>query len=488
MSWFMRGVQSAIFHYASCAPCTGYMYRKQRRKQAKRDRKVRHKLQLEQPDQYHHPEPTGTNPYWGEEITMGPGPPPRRAKRSNTSSSPRGITTAGTHSTKRDKSLDLDPANDLRLSHDTDDDNWNRKRYQREDEDLWGFGELMGPTEQPDAPGASLGLTRILRPGTSKSSAESYYTARNPPVNHLHPPVVSPLSPNPSDNRWMLQPPPRAAVMSGKERATADRSRSESGASSHVELSLQRQVSSRQMQHKMERGETPEMPPISRGSSYSNLVSAHRHDQPRTPQLRPNSAASSHRRKRRDTAITRSDTLDRYSGDSNATTRKSTTSSQLSSLPSIQVVRVRASRQQLSTVLSSGSGASAPLHPRLNSRSENENESIKAPMQVKRTMTYSSSTQSSDSFPYPMKHRHPLASSDLSSLNVLQDHVSPRALLSSRFVSAPLVEARISLPPSNLDEEATLKIDKGIDVAMRVPFDNYGVPERDPSMRWSVDF
>ncbi|KAF2800062.1 hypothetical protein K505DRAFT_293308 [Melanomma pulvis-pyrius CBS 109.77] len=483
MSWLMRGIQSAIFHYASCAPCTGYMYRKQRRKQAKRDREVRRKLQLEQPELYHHPEPTGTNPYWGEEITMGPGPPPRRAKRSNTSSR-RGITTAGTHSTQGDRSLDLDPADVLRSSDETaDDDNWNRKRYQREDEDLWGLGELIHPA----VAGSSVGVTGLMRPGTSKSSAESYYAARNPPVNDLHPPVVSLPSPHPSDNRWMLQPPPKAAVMSGKERAKTDRSRSGSGASSRVELSLQRQVSTRQLQQKIERGETPEMPPISRDSSYSNLVGGQRHDRPRTPQARPISAASSRRKKRRDTAIAHTDGTEPSSGESGEKILRSTSSSKLSTLPNIKVVRVRTSRQQLSTVISSGSGASPPAHQGLDSAAENENS---LPMQVRRTMTYSSSTQSSDSFPYLMKHRNPLGSSDISSLNVLQDLVSPRALLNSRFVSAPLMEARIKLPPSDMDEETILSTGKEsawTSSGFGVPFDSF-VGERDPRMRWSVDF
>jgi hypothetical protein len=494
----MRGVQSAIFHYVSCAPCIGFMSRKQRQKQANRERKVLRKLQLEEPDSYYHPEPTGTNPYWGEEIIMGPGPPPRRAKRSNTGSR-RGLTTAGTHSTQGDKSLDLDPNADVRLSDDTtDDENWNRKRYQREDEDLWGFGELVS-SKKTTVAGSSVGLTGITRPSTSKSSADSYYAVRNPPVNDLHPPVVSLPSPHPSDNRWMLQPPPKAAVMSGKERAKADRSGS--GSSSRVELSLQRQVSTKQLQQKIERGETPEMPSMSRGSSYTNLVGGQRHDRPRTPQARPISAASSRRKKRRDTAITRTDAIDRSSGESNETTKRSVTSPKVLALPSINVVRVRGSRQHLSTVISSGSGASPP-----GLANDNENDHSKNPMQVRRTMTYHASSKESSDFPYMVKHRNPLASSDISSLNVLQDLVSPRALLNSRYVSAPLVEARIKLPPSDFEEESVLSANKdstwadsgfgltrdwGTDQmdgqTTHVPFDS-SIPLKDPSMRWSVDF
>ncbi|KAF2121365.1 hypothetical protein BDV96DRAFT_564131 [Lophiotrema nucula] len=520
MSWFMRGVQSAVFHYASCTPCTGYMDRKQRAKRAKKERKAKQKLQLEQPDLYHHPEPSGTNPYWSEEIVMGPGPPPRRARRTNTGntgkSSQRAITTAGTQSTGV-SSIDVGQGGDpTRMSEDTlDDDNWNRKRYQREDEDLWGFGEFASPT-QPMSEGSSIGIGGVLpRPGTSKSSAETYYTARNPPVNDLHPPVVSLPSPHPSDNRWMLQPPPKASVMSGKERAT-NRSRSGSGASSRVELSLARQVSARQLKSKLERGETPEMPSISRGSSYSNLhstVAGQRHDRPRTPQARPVSAASSRKKKRRDTAFTSTVEVHQSSGDGDSSSdtpirrvsvRRTPTPPQVASVPSDKIVRVRNSRQRLSTVLSSGSGGDlSPPHPIFGPALENDLP--KAPSPAARPTKYSS-TQSSDSLPYVLKPRAPLFSSDVSSLNALQDIVSSRTLLNSRIVSSPLMEAKIRLPPSSPEEQRILEPKRGtvwtgngfgisrewgtdqVDGQAKAPFDSPGIPERDPKMRWSVDF
>lgn len=511
MSWFMRGVQSAVFHYASCAPCTGYMYRKKRRKQAKKDKDARQKLQSEQPELYEHPGPTGTNHYWNEEIAMGPGPPPRRAKRTNTGhSSHKGSHAAELRSTvasQAGSSIDTDRADErLRLSDDTlDDENWNRRRYQREDEDLWGFGEPLSPTETTVEKGSSVGVGGIGRPGTSKSSADSYYTARVPPVNDLHPPIVSMPSPRPAANQWMLQPPPKASIMSGKERATT-RSRSGSGASSHVELSLQRQVSVRHLRQKIERGETPELPHVSMRSSYTSLIAGQRHDRPRTPQARPPSAASSRKTKRRDTAMTGSGEIDRSSGDSSDTIvhtkedvnmsykNSARSSPKLPPVSSLKVVRVRSSRPRLSTVISSGSGSpSAPNQHNLGLTTENEK--IKRPQYI--------STQSSDSVHRLTKQRPPLASSDASSLNVLQDLVSPRALLSSRFVSAPLMEARIKLPPTNMEEEETLSADEdwiGSELNTSrgwragiangpVPFDRLGFTlERDPRMRWSVDF
>lgn len=498
-----------MFHYASCAPCTGYTEERKRRRAAKRARKIKEKLQLENPDAYHHPEPTGTNPYWDEEIRMGPGPPPRRARRTNTGAS-RAITTAGTQSSvvsKAGSSIEAERANTLRLSDDTlEDDNWNRKRYQREDEDLWGLEEAPIPLQHMSS-GSSGGMTSfsLRRPETARSA--NYYPGRAPPVNELHPPVVSNPSPDPAENRWMLQPPPKASVMAGKERAS-NRSRSGSGASSRVELSLQRQLSTKQVMYKLERGETPELPSISRNSSYSNIISGQRHDRSRTPQPRPPSAASSRKKKRRDTAITRTDTLSTKAsiGELNDDIVKSHYAP-TASPPDIKVIRVRQSRPVLSTVVSSGSGdpdiSPSSFHTHGSTSDENTLPEKPTPVHHRRDFTYS--TTSTDSMPYLMRNRAPLSSSDVSSLNCLQELVSPRDLLKSRFVSAPLVEAKIRLPPSDNEEARKLNqkkswagsdvgpgrgwdVENNTDGPLRVPFDKLGVPARDPRFRWSVDF
>jgi hypothetical protein len=521
MAWFMRGVQSAVFHYASCAPCTGYADGRKRRKAAKAARKVREKLQLENPDAYHHPEPTGTNIYWHEEIAMGPGPPPRRARRTNTDST-RGIATRGTQGSALSKggsSIDVDQGGEMRLSDDTleDDETWNHKRYQREDEDLWGHDEPSIPLEHTMS-GSSAGGHgfHLRRPGTGTSRSGSYYTARAPPVNELHPPVVSLPSPDPSENRWMLQPPPKASVMAGKERAS-NRSRSGSGASSRVELSLGRQVSSRQIMHKLERGETPDVSSISPTNSYFNLSTqqGQRHDRCRTPQARPPSATSSRRIKRRDTtmardvAMTRTDTdsTQHSSGNSSDTVVRGSSRPHSVRIPDIKVIRVRQSRPALSTVFSSNSGANE-LSPVSSSHTKShtgsDENALPIPEKPSPLHHRFTSASTSDSTPYYLKHREPLNSSDISSLNCLQDLVSPRALLNSRFVSAPLVEAKIRLPPSEEDMAGRARQDwsgsgfsvsrgwgseeKGEEEVVRVPFDRDGPPERDPRFRWSVDF
>lgn len=511
MSWFLRGVQSAVFHYASCAPCTGYTDGRKRRRAANKARKLRQKLQLEHPDDYHHPEPTGTNPFWDEEIQMGPGPPPRRARRTNTGNS-RAIATAETNSTILSKGESSSDTDVQRLSDDTvDDDKWNRKRYQREDENLWGIDEPGLPIRPIASASSSVGGSgfSLKRPGTSRSG--SYYSVRAPPVNDLHPPVVSLPSPDPADSRWMLQPPPKASVMAGKERATT-RSRSGSGASSKVELSLQRQLSARHVMHRLDRGETPEIPSISPNSSYSNLVAGQRHDRSRTPQARPPSASSSRRRNRREKTIARTDTSSTHASEhSPALMEKSNSSPGSRHVPDISAVRVRPSRPALSTVVSSGSGERENLRSKSSSRTQDNdlNSSFTFPQKPSkvhyRNTTYSS-TGSTGSTPYLLTQRAPLSSSDISSLNALQELVSPRDLLKSRWVSAPLVEAKIRLPPGDGKEVQELSkktsfVGSGFKIRRDVwddkdddrwgtqaPFDSQANEARDPRLRWSVDF
>ena len=468
---------------------------------------------MEQPDLYRQPEPSATNPYWSEEIVLGPGPPPRRTGRKAHNGSQRGITTAGTHSTgpsRGGSSLDMnhpETADPARTSDDTlSGDNWNKRRYQREDEELWGFGDpdpTMRKGSQSNGTGSSVGVAGISRPGTAYSTAESYYTARAPPVNDLHPPVVSMPSPNAADNKWMLQPPPRAKVMNGKERAT-DRSRSGSGASSRIELNLQRQVSARQLQVKLERGETPEMPPLSRGSSYSNATKGQRHDRDsKAPKATPLSLSRSRKKRRSAPVAISSDSAGSdSSGESSDTIvytapTISSTSPPRSSPPSLRIVHVRNSRHKLSTVLSSESASLSPSSP--SGSDQNAHLSPSKPRRPART-SRSTTITSSDSIPRAMKPHASLAASDVSSLNILQDLVSPHALLNSRFVSTPLMEARIRLPESDHTEEMLLvDVQHGGEWAGsggggalkgEVP-DGQGKersPERDPRVRWSVDF
>ncbi|KFX90055.1 hypothetical protein O988_08360, partial [Pseudogymnoascus sp. VKM F-3808] len=139
------GIQSVVFYVLSCSACSKISHRQKAKSEAKRERAEKKKLETDQPGLYHHPSPFNTNPYWDEEITLGPGPPSRKTGSKNTSS--RALHTAG-HASSIAAS-DVAPSSqapssptivpeDQRLSG----DDWNRKRYQREDEELWGVDTI----------------------------------------------------------------------------------------------------------------------------------------------------------------------------------------------------------------------------------------------------------------------------------------------------------------------------------------------------------
>ncbi|KAL8824853.1 MAG: hypothetical protein Q9191_004782 [Dirinaria sp. TL-2023a] len=227
MSWFWRGFQSAIFYYVSCAPCTKFAYQRRRRK----DRKRAHAEQREAEEgSYRHPSPFSTNIYWREEMLLGPGPPQKKKERDRDRERQREqgnrgpktsdlSSSAVTGVSSADTVLDTEGP-EMEQERDSA-EGWNRRRYQREDEILWGHEDV--PASRVRTP--EVGISRAA---TNSSAGEGSYYARNPEVNDLHPPIVStPM--NKSQTRWMLQPPPSARVMEGKERA--NRSRSVSGAS-----------------------------------------------------------------------------------------------------------------------------------------------------------------------------------------------------------------------------------------------------------------
>lgn len=162
-------------------------------------------------------------------MVLGPGPPPKKKDRDkirngNGNGSSRDLNTGGQGSSAAgscatDTTLVVASVEGAEVVVERESgEGWNTRRYQREDEMLWGFD-----IEEE----AGFGLSGIRRTGTAGSG--THYTARNPAVNDLHPPVVSTHPTRKSETRWMLQPPPSAKVMEGKEKA--NRSRSASGGS-----------------------------------------------------------------------------------------------------------------------------------------------------------------------------------------------------------------------------------------------------------------
>ncbi|ODH43636.1 hypothetical protein ACO22_00980 [Paracoccidioides brasiliensis] len=250
--WLFRGAQSAVFYYAACTPCAASIHRRRRKKDAARTHREpppspNGDIITDQPPiVFHQPFPFSTNSYWDEEIGLGPGPPAKRAGRKNLhnlnstlnnhnhNKTGRTGSQGGSPTPKPDAKpkakAKVSPQNapgsslaeavtgvleDLVPSSRKDKeplmnqlgDRWNRIRYQREDEVLWGGKEVKG---------SSVGLSGRGRADTGSST--KYYVARNPDVNDLHPPIVcGPTSR--AETRWMLQPPPSAKVMAGKVRS-----------------------------------------------------------------------------------------------------------------------------------------------------------------------------------------------------------------------------------------------------------------------------
>ena len=283
-AWFWRGFQSAIFYYVSCAPCSKLSYRRKKRKEYKRA-KAEKGLHETEEGLYQHPSPFSTNPYWREEMNVGPGPPARKAVRDGRGKPETGkqrkdrrSQTLGTQCSdatgvsSTDTEVGGEGTEQLRDSS----EGWNKKRYQREDEILWGV-EM-----QP-----SISMSSNSPPRSSPRGGPAYqYYARNPAINDLHPPVVSTQPRDRTEILWMLQPPPKAQVMAGKERAsianTPNRSRSTSGGSygnksaikKSSDMSLGRQVGEKFMESKLRQGLLPESSVgMSRDSSTRSRIS-----------------------------------------------------------------------------------------------------------------------------------------------------------------------------------------------------------------------
>ncbi len=301
-------IQSVVFYVLSCTTCTKIYHRRKAKQIAKRERAEKQAFETEQPGLYQHPSPFSTNPYWEEEIMLGPGPPKRKGdKGGSKNGSSRALNTAGKGSSVASSGyVSTDPgssstmvATEQRLSG----DDWNRKRYQREDEELWGH-ETQKPTQRirdafakaESSVGSTLRMIegRLSKSGPSKEEERSpYYVARNPPVNDLHPPVVSTQPTSKGATRWMLQPPPPARVMEGKERA--NRSRSASRGSSRLGVdgtNLSRQVTGKAVEEKLRRGENPS--DLELQTLSSRPESRSKASKPATPRSQPVSRGRSH--------------------------------------------------------------------------------------------------------------------------------------------------------------------------------------------------
>ncbi|KAI0010997.1 hypothetical protein F4779DRAFT_626837 [Xylariaceae sp. FL0662B] len=239
---FGVAVQSAVFYLVSCAPCFQARHHHESKVRAKKEREEKARLQAEYPGSYQHPDPFNTNPYWSEEIMMGPhieskkynGGASKNASERRLNSSGKETTSMAGSTVRADSttqgSSPTVAVDDAKLSFSTTmsttlSDDWNRKRYQREDEELWGHElsrtghKLMDAIKHAGSSAgrlleASLGMEH--KPITNEDRHNFYFAPRNPPVNDYHPPIVRQRPAHRDANKWMLQPPPAAKIMEGK--------------------------------------------------------------------------------------------------------------------------------------------------------------------------------------------------------------------------------------------------------------------------------
>ncbi|ROT39728.1 hypothetical protein SODALDRAFT_339166 [Sodiomyces alkalinus F11] len=229
-------IQSAIFYYVACTPCNESRARHKAKHQAKKDRHEMMRIQMEQPERYPHPLPFHTNPYWQEEIDIGPRPPKKTHNKNtsqralNSASTVRNSTSASlahtNTSSNRDHSISLTSPTLSPVEPPTPitEEVWNKERYQREDEELWGHDlSKMRHRLVDNIVKAGNSAGRIIKAelGTKKQVTEEdrtdfYLTPKNPPVNDYHPPIVGSAPVHKNALQWMLQPPPPAKLMEGR--------------------------------------------------------------------------------------------------------------------------------------------------------------------------------------------------------------------------------------------------------------------------------
>ena len=345
---------------------------------------------------------------------LGPGPPPKKANRDRDKTktdSTRELGTGGkgsstnTGTSNSDTVVDEDCGAVEQNQEIRSDEGWNRRRYQREDEILWG---LDGPDDT-----------------SSNGRGSTYYTHRNPAVNDLHPPVVSTQPTHRSETRWMLQPPPSAKIMEGKEKANRSRSGSSSTNGSGkraADRSLGRKVGERLMEDKVKRGDplgtSGSTSTRSRGLSRESDISATGQPHDRQPLRLSNDSTSN-----------------RDEASSLKTENLRSPEITISSSPEPSATLPALSRTPSST------SRPLPLRPPL------------------------SAVPSASLLPSPSKQRPPnirpliLSTPSQSSLRALQavDISELNTKRIERSVS-PLPEARVKLPQAGVDEESELTL------------------------------
>ncbi|KAF2672107.1 hypothetical protein BT63DRAFT_188276 [Microthyrium microscopicum] len=197
--WFVRGVQSALFYYVSCGPCSNAKYMRKRKKAAERDRKAMEVAAEKDPNLYLHPGPSEMNAYWREEMLMGPSSTAKRPRKNTKDSQCRpGTNRTSVASVGSGGSISqVDGVREPGEAH----SGTGKRRYRRAAEEFEWIDEKV----EDDGEFGSGWKQR------------SY---KIPPVNDMHPAIVSMIPARPEDRRWMKAPPPSVAFMNGQKGVT----------------------------------------------------------------------------------------------------------------------------------------------------------------------------------------------------------------------------------------------------------------------------
>jgi hypothetical protein len=486
--WLWRGFQSAVFLYAQCGPCIAFRDSRRQKKQYKREKKERAKYP-DHPNAIRQPAPHEINPHWEEEIRLGPAPPKKGRKRGNTKSS-RDTASSGT--------LVASETGEIGASDLIDKDKikfWNPRRYQRADEEFTYVDSVEEPPRMVYSPlglnrrGSSVGVNGWGLEGKQlpKKPPRVYTPPSNmPPVNELHPPIISSMPAKKEDRAWMKAPPPSAAFMHGKKGVTT-RSRSGSGNSSarNDDFNLGRHVGQKIVEEKIKNGERAtygtEIVPLSdrvdsklqdEGGSEPSEAPQRTHStcsfrlarekQPspfmktrrRPAPLRLNSDNSTTSAKVKNPSEAESEMSSESCSSSLHRGRSKTTyhpitkskrvaSSALNSHPISPPPQDTTAATSLASQVSLGLSPSSTLRP---------------PRDSATPTPLTASPRVIDNYtPSPRKRKDTKVSSDGqaplfvkdSSLHILQDVVDPSALLNSRRIRSPVIEANLPLPPGD---------------------------------------
>lgn len=482
-----RGAQSALFFYASCAPCAEARYRKKRKQEVKRGRADQEALAAEIPNLYRQALPSSTNPHWQAEIAAGPTLVSRGKKKPN--SSRKGQKSGLTQTTNDSGTAFSTEVNSRGASRNgIHDSSFDFRRQQRDDEEPWEFASadrLASGTTLGD----SVHSSSITRPpqARTRGSDTRYTSYRSPAINELHPPVSTKIDSR-EEAKWLMQPPPTADFMSGKDRTSRSRSTSggSSALSSRSSVPLSREVSQRIINRKLQNAAQSRVPSVylENLTRDANDPAGQRHDRDTTEEFDLAKPATGIRPSPRHAQLQ----LIKDQLQEDAT--KSTASVERDHDPALEPMqrpepRGVASRPQLSTIFSDSIVNTDIDKDKLvrSARARHENRS---------PTSYRSDTSMDDSERFDRRTDPPAKADD--SLKVLQELAPSSALFKTRkvscedFTKAADPQSKSRQPSQDTSDEAAPEL-----------FDSWYTPDfalddwvhehtkREVTQRWSMD-